>query len=621
MTSAFADFRGTHFHSGIDVRTWGRTGFPVIAEADGYISRIGVSTRGFGLALYVNHKDGTMRVYAHLEKFNPEIQKYARANQYSERSYSVQLYPISSELPFSKGDTLCYTGESGVGFPHLHYEYRNVNQQTINPFVKGLRGVKDTKAPTIFSISLRPMDTASRVDGVYSACVYPLIRVKGDTFSTIAMPKIWGKIGVGIHETDGADAAPNRFNARTLRLFVKDELCFETIRDSFYFDETRQVDLDYDLALNVDGKGAHASLYADEGNRLSFYGGRKKRDGILEFGAVPLRFPIGEYNIRVEAVDYWGNTAVGQMVVKVDSFPQGKSGLESSIFKTEVNNFQFSTERGVLLFKAPNSNYPPVVALSFRGIRDTVILHGKSANGWQGHILPSYNGVGILNIRAVGNNDTEHVLWNAPVLFVKTGESATLKSNDEQAVLNINVGDMPHSQAMWFDLIAVPKKSKEICFISSKGYTLMPTSVYTDKNINVSLVSERRKRAALYTLDSKGKWSFLSSSYDTILRAYTGKIRRPSTIAIGIDSTPPLIKVMAGKGQVLKISDQGSGIGSDRSIVAYINGRWALTEYDFESDIVKVELPDSLTKGKHILKIHAEDRAGNVSNKTVTFSK
>ena len=44
----FGEMRPNHFHSGIDIKTDGMTGKPVLATADGYISRIAVTPGGYG---------------------------------------------------------------------------------------------------------------------------------------------------------------------------------------------------------------------------------------------------------------------------------------------------------------------------------------------------------------------------------------------------------------------------------------------------------------------------------------------------------------------------------------------------------------------------------------------
>jgi len=76
LSGTFGEFRSNHFHAGIDIKTRGVEGFEVKASAEGYISRIRVSEYGYGKAVYISHPNGYQTVYAHLQKFAPEIEKY-----------------------------------------------------------------------------------------------------------------------------------------------------------------------------------------------------------------------------------------------------------------------------------------------------------------------------------------------------------------------------------------------------------------------------------------------------------------------------------------------------------------------------------------------------------------
>ena len=40
LSGNFGELRSTHFHSGIDIKTQGKTGHNIYAAADGYVSRI-----------------------------------------------------------------------------------------------------------------------------------------------------------------------------------------------------------------------------------------------------------------------------------------------------------------------------------------------------------------------------------------------------------------------------------------------------------------------------------------------------------------------------------------------------------------------------------------------------
>ena len=65
LSGTFGELRGNHFHAGIDIKTEGVEGQKVYSIADGYISRIKVSTWGYGKVLYITHPEtGHTSVYA-----------------------------------------------------------------------------------------------------------------------------------------------------------------------------------------------------------------------------------------------------------------------------------------------------------------------------------------------------------------------------------------------------------------------------------------------------------------------------------------------------------------------------------------------------------------------------
>ena len=69
VSGTFCELRGNHFHGGLDIRTGGREGWPVLAVADGYVERVKVSTGGYGRVVYIRHPNGFTSVYGHLQKF------------------------------------------------------------------------------------------------------------------------------------------------------------------------------------------------------------------------------------------------------------------------------------------------------------------------------------------------------------------------------------------------------------------------------------------------------------------------------------------------------------------------------------------------------------------------
>ncbi len=98
VSSTFQEFRSSHFHAGIDLRTMQRTGFPVLAVADGVIERLTVTQRNYGRCLLLRHADGYSSLYGHLEKFRADLEALVSAAQASRgEKYFGDLRPAQAD--------------------------------------------------------------------------------------------------------------------------------------------------------------------------------------------------------------------------------------------------------------------------------------------------------------------------------------------------------------------------------------------------------------------------------------------------------------------------------------------------------------------------------------------
>src|SRR5680860_317644 len=152
LSGSFAELRSNHFHSGIDIKTQGVTGIPVSAVAEGFVSRIAVSPTGYGNALYINHPNGTTSVYGHLSSFRDDIAKYVRDNQYSEKSFKIDLQVLPEKFLIKKDEIIAKSGNSGSsGGPHLHFEIRDTkSEEPLNPLKYDFE-IKDKTPPKAVS--------------------------------------------------------------------------------------------------------------------------------------------------------------------------------------------------------------------------------------------------------------------------------------------------------------------------------------------------------------------------------------------------------------------------------------------------------------------------------------
>lgn len=152
ITGNYGEIRPGHFHAGLDFSTNGKINFPVYAIDDGYVSRIKVSSVGYGKSVYITHSDGKVSVYAHLNSYNSTLGALVKAEQYLKQNYEVELFPIPNAFKINKHEVVGLSGNSGGSTgPHLHFEIRDGQTETpLNPLE--YFNINDTIYPTISEV-------------------------------------------------------------------------------------------------------------------------------------------------------------------------------------------------------------------------------------------------------------------------------------------------------------------------------------------------------------------------------------------------------------------------------------------------------------------------------------
>ncbi|WP_242205302.1 M23 family metallopeptidase [Aestuariivivens insulae] len=247
LSGTFAELRSNHFHSGVDLKTQQREGFKVLAAADGFISRIKVSFFGYGKALYITHPNGYTTVYAHLQKFAPEIEAYVKKHQYAKESYQVELFPKAGDLLVTKGHLIAISGNSGGSLaPHLHYEIRDKKERPLNPMLFGL-DVKDSTPPFVTAVYAYPIGDNSHINQSNTKQKLRLIPLQNGDY-TVENIEAFGKIGIGIVANDRQDYAPNKNGVYNIQTFFNGSKSYELDFKQFSFAETRHINrlIDYE---------------------------------------------------------------------------------------------------------------------------------------------------------------------------------------------------------------------------------------------------------------------------------------------------------------------------------------------------------------------------------------
>ena len=284
LSGTFAELRANHFHSGIDFRTQGIAGHKVYACEQGYVSRISVSSAGFGNALYINHPNGYTTVYGHLDAFNDDITAYVRQQQYQQERFSVNLYPDSLRFPVKRGELIALSGNTGSsGGPHLHFEVRDTKtEKTINPFMFGF-GVKDNIPPVIQRLAIFPIGEGSTVNGSTDKLILNLEK-SGNSYRITGgnKLKIRGKVAFGIDTFDQVSGSSFRCGPYSIRLWIDSAMMFSQTMDQFSFDETRYINSLIDYEYYIRHRVRFNRMYIEPNNQLSVYDRHINR-GIVSF--------------------------------------------------------------------------------------------------------------------------------------------------------------------------------------------------------------------------------------------------------------------------------------------------------------------------------------------------
>ena len=305
MTSTFAEFRRSHFHGGIDVSTGNRTGYRVFATRDGYVARISVSPNGYGKMLYVRHHDGYYTTYAHLARFNKEISARVAREQTRRECYPVSIECTPTEFPVRKGDIIAYTGDTGVGTPHLHFEIRDENLNPVNPLLGENINATDNIAPAFRRVAIAPLGEESMVDRTWQPRIFNARLVKGNRYRIAETIQLTGTIGMAVEVRDRSNGSHYKHGVYSHKLYIDGTLVYAVHLDRVPGKEAHQIGLYYDWSLLDRGRGRFEKLYMDSQNDLPFYEPKANGAGVIHTG----EFAEGPHEFRIVSTDFNNNSS------------------------------------------------------------------------------------------------------------------------------------------------------------------------------------------------------------------------------------------------------------------------------------------------------------------------
>ncbi|NOX88144.1 MAG: M23 family metallopeptidase [Calditrichaeota bacterium] len=703
LSSGFCEYRPGHYHSAIDIKTWNQEGYPCYAVDDGRIFRVRVSPFGYGKVLYLRLKDGRFAVYAHLKKFSDKLEKAIRKRQIQAGRYTVEWYPKNWRV--KKGELIAYTGQTGIGVPHLHFEIRDPKQHPLNPLRFYKNDIKDKIAPLLQELLVLPLSKNSRVNGSFLPRTFLLVKTGSNSYKLKQPISARGTIGLAIRAYDKANDVYNRFNYYRAELLWDGKEIFEISYDTLYFSKTGQVDVEVYYPFKALQGKRFRKLFKEPFNTLPFY------DRSLSGGY--LNIDNKKHNFELIISDYFGNkskvsgeiapendfTPVVELSKKFQNRAFIKLNLPRNIFNIElfasndqrkwtplnyyeILDHKFTAEGQSMLIKADledsNSIYLRMDVKTDKDRRFSTLidlqntperLNAKLLNLGKYWVLQAAPLNYIEGLELFIERNGRRLKYQ-PQIYGKTLEAVLEAGEQKSGNLRVKLATRQKTlldTSIQYGVFFPGRKqtqsySNDRLRIQTGAETVYDTLIYrlevSDSvprfdgvpvlspiyrfdwypqifrkpaliSIQYDSLNIPQRTIGIYAVDSRSRLSFVGSNVDSIEKRVSAKIKTLNGFVAAADTTAPLLKIqfpkerqiLANLNEVRFITDDTlSGIDSDLDIRIFIDRRLVIPEWDPERRLVTGHPDRQLEEGDHELRITVKDRAGNIAQKTLSFT-
>ncbi len=657
MSSSFGETRSAHFHAAMDIGTWGHEGYPIFATRDGVLYRVGVSPSGYGNVIYLKHDDGSYSLYAHLKDFHPEIRELVDSLRLPEYTFDFDKVLKDYGITFRRGEQIGWSGSTGVGPPHLHFELRSPEGRPFNPLLAGIE-IDDTIPPRFSGLAIEPLGLNSSISGTNGGIrrVRPAFR---DGWFDFGHHNVTGEIGLAVNVFDRADGSNNVHAVYELEMYVNDERYFHSRVDSFSFDQTRQMFVDRVFSILRTERKGYQRLYVRNGNNLPFY----KDTG----HSGKLDLPPGRHDITIYTSDFFGNRSRARLVLEVED-PSDTPGDAGTVVRTDFpDGYIQSTSKsagGATRFSHVSDSAAVFAADSNRPGK--IVNAGSHVAGFTNHQPPRI---------------PENLFWNKNWVRLKntvsggtSGESDNDFAEDAQVLSLRPLGSFSDEQTVIRGNSGVPLDKSSRMLLSSgeqswklnRIYPEQRTTIYSGnmrvsvdfpegsffEPVTIGLASDypafalfpdskpfRRPAAVrihldqtlrnipglgLYRINSGNRnSSHVASIKDPDQSVLVASINSGGKYTLKADTAAPSVTSPSiGKWShideffaTVSVNDEKSGINY-RSAVFKVNGERGIAEYDPEKKLLRFHLPGFRPEQVNELRVRISDNAGNTTEKT-----
>lgn len=615
INGGFGEYRAGHFHAGLDFGTGERVGRPVYAPLAGRIGRVRTSGVGYGRSLYLQAEDGRLLQFGHLDAFAEPVASYVAAVQESSGQYEQDLWPDPGRFQVTEGDVIAWTGESGAGGPHLHFEVRR-GDVAFNPFRAGI-SVRDESPPVLASLTLEPLDDASFVERGAS----PYTLAFGALSETLLVE---GRVRAVVGARDGVGQGARRIVPWSVAMEFDGRIVECRFDSLSWATDMPEGDYVFDAGRIVGEKGFVLWAPAGFRPRVILADAPPER----EAGTIVVRPGDAPRRMKIVARDAAGGRTVRTVVLRAPGAaergpdPARAGGRAKPVAADE--RFEFAALPGgfwrVVYRGAPPGSRDVTLqvglmtgrrfACSTRGADWTVVVDLSDEPEWR---VAGQDAAGqawleegpALGPLMSGEPDFYWALSSRDALFEPSRIEANYRPAREEA-------------------------PPELALIATVG-RLEPEALPLRRPVHIrqSLSGVRdTARVGLYRHDRDG-WSYLGAKRAADASGIEADSRRLGTFALFADTLAPRVAPLAparaaAQGRYSRwalevlITEEGSGVDA-RASGFEVDGARVPSEWDAEERTLRWRPRSAPAAGTHRFTITAADRAGNVVLRHGTF--
>ncbi|MGB5106832.1 MAG: M23 family metallopeptidase [Candidatus Zixiibacteriota bacterium] len=638
LTSIFGDYRNRRYHVGIDMRTGGEIGKTVVAPMDGYVMRVRTGYFGYGKAIYFKMADDNVAVFGHLSAFEPKIEQYIRQRQIASESYNQEVDLSADKFPFKRGETIAFSGATGVGAPHLHFEVRTPDNVPLNPLTfDGLR-LEDKTTPVFRNLRLVGFGNEELARALGWDLSYTLRKTSGKPEYSIGISLPCGLddfwLAAEIVDKVGKSMANKPIYDIEVRCL--DRVLYHLRYDKVPFEETYLIDAQRNHQMAKSGN--------EEYYNLVDVATARRYTGLCELVG------IDQPPIEIIASDVAGNSARATVQLsdvsrssKDDKFSKPKP--DTTRLNGLLNKYgdYYGPNRAAwipagdklyLLVKLQSPKPAKVAAIKLGSdlIKPLDQISGRFYLGIADEVSDTL-GASIID------TDSVHVLiepavgesswFEVPVAYLRIqsdpDEPSKLMSDDGQLSVEFPKGDImfPLDDNYYYQVNRAGAGTY-------RSYSLTPSNTPFSKQLTYtySLGDKIPKGVGLYSVVGSGLF-YLGGTIDSTRKSISAKSYVLAMITARQDTIPPSVRQLrpaAGayignpRPQVsFAFADDLSGVSDYIDI--RIDGQWIIPIYDPETGGVTAVPHFDLTKGKHKLEVKVSDKAGNIRRTATEFTR